>query len=49
MDNVVEKSYQMVYYLQDESCAGIYTEDELAVLMTGMFGTGNDSITSNDL
>jgi hypothetical protein len=24
----------MVYYLQDESCAGVYTEDELAMLMT---------------
>lgn len=34
MDNVTEKVYQMVYYLQDESCAGVYTEDELAMLMT---------------
>jgi len=34
MDNVTEKVYQMVYYLQDESCAGVYTEDELVMLMT---------------
>ena len=34
MDNGVEKSYQKMYYLNDEACAGIYTEDELAMLMT---------------
>jgi len=34
MDNVVEKSYQFMFHLNGESCAGLYTEDEIAMLMT---------------
>ena len=30
----MSKKYQMMYYLSDESCAGTYTEDELAQLLS---------------
>jgi hypothetical protein len=34
MNNVTEKVYQMMYYLNNESCAGVYDEDEIAMLLT---------------
>ena len=42
------RKYQVIYYLGDETCAGQYTEDELAKLMTNAQVTNSLTFIGQD-